>query len=45
MFSLAQAQQAFDDHGQLKDLALNKLLERIVAGFVATATALAKRPS
>jgi NAD(P)H-dependent FMN reductase len=45
MFSLAQAHQAFDDDGQLKDSALNKMLERIIAGFVSTATALARRPS
>ena len=45
MFSLAQAQQAFDEKGELKDPALNKMLERIVAGFVITATALSRRPS
>lgn len=43
MFSLAQAHQAFDESGQLKDPQMVKLLDRIVAGFVGTATALAKR--
>lgn len=43
MFSLAQAHQAFDESGHLKDPQLAKLLDRIAAGFVATATALGKR--
>jgi len=45
MFSLAQAHQAFDESQQLKDPGLNKRLDRIVAGFVATATALTRGPS
>jgi NAD(P)H-dependent FMN reductase len=45
MFSLAQAHQAFDESGQLKDPGLTKMLDRIVTGFVATATALTRGPS
>lgn len=45
MFSLAQAHQAFDEQGQLKDPQLLKLLDRIIAGFVANASALAQRKS
>jgi NAD(P)H-dependent FMN reductase len=42
MFSLAQADQAFDENGQLKDPQMTKRLDRIIAGFVTTATALRK---
>lgn len=45
MFSLAQAPQAVTDEGQIKDPQLVKMLDRIVTGFVATATALSKRAS
>jgi NAD(P)H-dependent FMN reductase len=40
MFSLAQADHAFDEHGQLKDAQLAKRLDRIITGFVATTKAL-----
>ena len=44
MFSLAQAHQAFDESGTLKDAGLADRLEKTVARFVATARALGTPP-
>ena len=43
MFSLAQAQNAYDDGGNLKDPALAKLLESMIVDFMSAARALGTR--
>ena len=43
MFSLAQAQNAYDEDGNLKDAALAKLLESMIVDFMSAARALGAR--
>jgi hypothetical protein len=34
MFALAQAAQALDEHGKLRDMKLQERLEKMVAGYL-----------